>query len=902
MLNRVFVAACLIGTLAACGDDGSSGTINLVMPSAAATEFTDYTVTAQRTGGSSGSVTVTYSTQEGTATPDVDYTVATGTVTWEDGDSEDKTFTIPILEDFLIEQPESFIVSIDNATGGASIGTDSGEATIADDDHVGDSIAVSSDGTLYTFDKASPNRFTFAVELTGLGSETIVGVDARPADGKFYALTSSGKLYTIDRTTGVATMGATLAADPADTSTPFTGLTGTDIGMDFNPVVDRLRVTSSTGQNLRINVDTGLVTTDTAINGLATGYGAVAYNNSVAPACRTTLYAIDVSTNRFLQQNPPNDGLANGVGGLGIDPTASGGFDVGTDAAGVSTGLALLTVEGKIGFYTIELTSGAATSTGAMYVPDGESILGFAVATVPATTPVTQLAGELYGATATGLISFNRAATDKLCGSHAFNGLAVGEIPVAIDVRPSTGVLYVLTKTGTAGKLHRVDPASGNLSPAIPISVPLQGTEFGMDFNPTGVVALRIVSNTGQNIRVTDLVTGTASADAGLNGTSTAATGAAYTDSVQGAGATTLYVIDATTDTLAIQSPPNAGTTVAVGALGIDVSDTAGFDIDGRDNSAVIAVTTGASTALHSINLATGAVTPTPLGVIGGGAPLIGIARVTPTTNVFGLTTDNKLFRLSLADPTMVTPVGDPMVSMPVDGTITGLAAGENLIGIDVRPGSNIIYAIGSNGNVYTVNSSTATANNLGPLVADPMDTSAPFSSLSGTSFGYDFNPTGPVALRVISNTEQNLRIPNVSTPTAFTDTVVTPAGEVTAAAYSNSFVPPAGTTLTTTLYVIDVATGQLMSAANPNNGALTPVGPLAAGTIFSDGTPSPSGFDIAGGNNGIALAALQLPTATPGTLEASSRLYRIDLVTGAATAIGTVGGTPLRGLAIQIR
>ncbi len=894
MLNRALVVASLIGTFAACGDDGASGTIHLIAPSGPATELSELQITAQRTGGSSGTVSVTFTTGELTATPDADYTAARGTVTWDDGDTEDKIIAIPILDDYLIEQDETLSVVIE----GENVGTRSVDATIDDDDHIGDSAAVTSAGRLLTFDRATPNRFTYAVALSGLGSETIVGLDTRPADGAFYLLTSAGTLYTLDGATGAATRVSTLAADPADTTSPFTGLAGTDIGMDFNPVVDRLRVTTSTGQNLRINVDTGAVTTDTAINGLSTGYGAVAYNNSVAPACRTTLFAIDVATNRFLSQTPPNDGLANGVGGLGIDPTASGGFDVATDAAGASSGLALLTVDGATAFYTIDLSSGAATSNGAMFVPAGETVLGFAMATLPASTPISQLAGELYGATATGLLSFNRASTGKLCGSHAFNGLAVGEMPVAIDIRPSTGVLYVLTRTGTAGALHRVDPATGNLSPAIPISVALSGTEFGMDFNPTGVVALRIVSNTGQNLRVTDLTTGAATADTALNGTSTAAIGAAYTDSVQGAGATRLYVVDATTDTLAIQSPPNAGTTVAVGALGIDIGEVAGFDIDGRDNSAVLAVTTGTSTALHSIDVATGAVAPTPLGVVGGGAPLIGIARVTPTTNIFGLTTDNKLFRLNLADPSIVTPIGDPLVSMPVDGTITGLAAGDSLIGIDVRPGSNIIYGIGTSRNVYTINASTASANNLGPLAADPMDMSAPFTSLSGPSFGLDFNPTGPVALRVVSDTEQNLRVPNVSMPTAFTDTVLAPAGEVTAAAYSNSFVFPTGGTPTTTLYVIDVATGQLMTAASPNNGALTPLGPLATGTTFSNGTPGPSGFDIGGGNNGLSLAAIQLPT------EAASRLYRIDLATGAATQVGAtpIGGMPLRGLAIQIR
>jgi hypothetical protein len=892
----------LVASFAGCGgDDGPAGTISLSEATVPAGESGEIVVTASRTGGSNGAVSVSFTTRDDSALETTDYVAATGTLEWADGDSEDKTITVPIVDDLVIETAEDLVVELEPANG-VALGTRSVTATIVDDDHMGDSYAVTTAGRLVHFDRADAGRLSWSVELSGLGSEKILGIDIRPADGKLYALTDAGKLYTIDPATGAATVKSTLAADPADTTTPFMGLSGTDIGIDFNPVVDRLRITSKMGQNLRINVDTGLVTTDTAINGLSMGYGAVAYNNNVAPACRTTLYAIDVATNRFLSQSPPDTGLANGIGGLGVDATESGGFDVVTDAAGVSSGLAVLTVAGVSGAYSIDLGSGAATELRTVGpLPAGETIVSFATSTLPASTAVTQLPGELYGVTATNLVSFNRAATAKLCTSSTITGLAVGETLVGVDMRPSTGVLYVLTNNAGAGKLHRVDLATGNLSPAISISVPLQGTDFGMDFNPTGTVPLRIISNTGQNIRVTDLTTGAATADAGLNGAGTSATGAAYTDSVMGAGTTTLYVIDATADRLRIQNPPNTGTLVDVGPLGVDIADVAGFDIDGRDNSTMVVVTVGTSSQLHTIDLTTGTLSA-PLGTVAG-APLRGVTRVTPQTNVFGVTTDNKLVRISLADPSMVTVVSDPMLMPPVD-TITGLAAGEQLVGIDVRPGANVIYGVGSLGAIYTVNASTASANNIGTLAADPMDTTAPFASLSGTSFGVDFNPLGTVPMRVVSNAEQNLRIPNVAMmPKAITDTPLSPGLlEVTAAAYSNSFVAPAGVTPSTTLYVIDTLSGQLMIQNPPNNGTLTPVGPLAVGTLYDAAVPSPSGFDIAAGNNGIALAAFQKPSATPGVLETFSRLYRINLTTGAATEVGTIGGAPLRGLTIQIR
>src|SRR5207342_1051166 len=94
------------------------------------------------------------------------------------------------------------------------------------------------------------------------------------------------------------------------------------------------------------------------------------------------------------------------------------------------------------------------------------------------------------------------------------------------------------------------------------------------------------------------------------------------------------------------------------------------------------------------------------------------------------------------------------------------------------------------------------------------------------------------VAMRVVSDAEQNIRVPNVAanSPKVFTDAPLSGAGpiDVAAAAYTNSFVPPAGVTPSTTLYVIDLASSQLMTAS-PSTGALTAVGPLASSGSFYD-------------------------------------------------------------------
>jgi hypothetical protein len=245
----------------------------------------------------------------------------------------------------------------------------------------------------------------------------------------------------------------------------------------------------------------------------------------------------------------------------------------------------------------------------------------------------------------------------------------------------------------------------------------------------------------------------------------------------------------------------------------------------------------------------------------------------------------------------------DPMATPPVD-TIVGLAANERLVGIDVRPQTGVLYGLGDLGGLYTLSTFSARANHVGTFTADPTDTFDPFTALSGSAFGIDFDPTGDGLLRVVSTAAQNLRIPNVTMPRVITDgALASPTGPIDAiaAAYTNSYVTPQGAPASTTLYVIDGRSGQLMIQSPPNSGALTAVGPLG-GAFYDPALPSHSGFDIAGGNNGVALATFRRRSGAGG-LEPFSRLYRIDLATGAATEIGDgIGGAPLRGLAIQVR
>lgn len=223
--------------------------------------------------------------------------------------------------------------------------------------------AVSSANVLVRFNTSTPGTLTTIGPVTNLQSgENILGIDFRPATGELYALGSTSRLYTINKATGAATQVGTAGA--------FT-LSGTDFGFDFNPVVDRIRIVSNTGQNLRVNPNDGtLSATDTPLNPGTPLVVAAAYTNNFAGTTSTTLYDIDSGSDSLFIQNPPNNGTLNLVGPLGINVTNEAGFDI---TAGSNNALAALQLNGATssGLYRINLTTGAATLIG----PIGNNIV-----------------------------------------------------------------------------------------------------------------------------------------------------------------------------------------------------------------------------------------------------------------------------------------------------------------------------------------------------------------------------------------------------------------------------------------------------------------------------------------------------------------------------------------------
>jgi hypothetical protein len=93
------------------------------------------TITATRTGGSSGAVSVLYATSDGTAGAGSDHTAASGTLTWTDGDNAKKSFRIALSDDSLVEPDETVNLTLSNIIGNAVLGVQkTATLTIIDND------------------------------------------------------------------------------------------------------------------------------------------------------------------------------------------------------------------------------------------------------------------------------------------------------------------------------------------------------------------------------------------------------------------------------------------------------------------------------------------------------------------------------------------------------------------------------------------------------------------------------------------------------------------------------------------------------------------------------------------------------------------------------------------------
>ncbi len=222
------------------------------------------------------------------------------------------------------------------------------------------------------------------------------------------------------------------------------------------------------------------------------------------------------------------------------------------------------------------------------------------------------------------------------------------------------------------------------------------------------------------------------------------------------------------------------------------------------------------------------------------------------------------------------------------DIQLTGLGAGEFLIGLDFRPGTGQLYSVATNtinDRVVTIDPTTGVVTGVGGTTPAKAD----------LFFGMDFSPVGD-RLRVIGDAESNRQLnPNDGTLASTDTTLAYAVGDagfgsnpnVVHIAYDRN---NTGAPLTT-LFGIDsgrdtlIRIGGVDGSPSPNDGQIFTVGSLGS-NVTSFG-----GFDIQGGSN-TAYAVLRVNSV--------SILHTIDLTSGVATPVGAISdGLIIDGIAV---
>lgn len=245
------------------------------------------------------------------------------------------------------------------------------------------------------------------------------------------------------------------------------------------------------------------------------------------------------------------------------------------------------------------------------------------------------------------------------------------------------------------------------------------------------------------------------------------------------------------------------------------------------------------------------------------GTPSTSTSAAADAADVVGLVDGTSLVRFSTGD----SAAGEP-------ATVSGLDGDTLLVGIDYRPKDRLLYGVGEEGGLYTLTEDGA-ATKVGELS----------EQLDGEVFGVDFNPAAD-ALRIISDTGQNLRQPFATTPLPDTvaDTELTnpaqapatgtePATGIVSAAYTNNDTED---TTATSLFVLDAAVGRISLQSPANGGTLAPTGSL--GVDMEGG-----GFDIHTNSDGVNTGYATLAVGS------GYELHSVDLLSGAATRIGSL-------------
>lgn len=312
--NRTVVASTLGG-----------GLVTLSVASSVSEATGSLTVTAIRSGSANGAISISYATSNGAATAGSDYTATSGTLSWANGDSANKSFTVPITNDSNYEAAETFVVTLSNPTNGSILGSPSQATVTITNDDAAPTFAITSalsvgeaaGSVTVTVTKSGSTTLSHAVNYATANGTATSGSDYTATSGTLtFASNETSKTFTVpiinNSTYGgnkafsinlnSPTNGATLGASTAtatiqeDESAPSFSINNVSINETAGSATFTVTKTGASALshviNYQTNNGTAIAGTDyTAVSGALTfGAGGTGQQQIVVPVTNDETY------------------------------------------------------------------------------------------------------------------------------------------------------------------------------------------------------------------------------------------------------------------------------------------------------------------------------------------------------------------------------------------------------------------------------------------------------------------------------------------------------------------------------------------------------------------------------------------------------------------------------------
>jgi len=470
-------------------------------------------ITVKRVGGSKGAVSVTYGLDPnagGTASNiDYDYAYVNGTLTWSDGDTADKTYFIPIVDDTLSEPSETLKLALSNPTNGATV-SDPGTTTLTILDNDPNVVTFTpASGPVGTSVTITGTNLTGAdgVSFNGVGSSSLSNSTATSITAIVPQGATTGPIK-VSTPKGIATSATNFTVTPSPPAislfAPVKGVIGAQIviaGSHFTGATI-VKFNNTVATTFTVNSDN--LITATLPTGATTG--TVKVQTSVGTATSATTFTVTIA--------PPGIGsFSPSSGPVGSVVTITGANFVGVSAVkfnGVASNSittvsptslkATVPAGATTGPISVTTPTGMSSSSSAFVItPAAPAITSFTPASAPVGTSITIAGSNLIGTTS---VKFNGVS------STSVSSITATSLKAIVPPGATTGKISIVTPGGSATSataftvtipvptISAFSPATGRIGTSILIA----GANFtgatSVKFNGTSSTSIQVLAPT----------------------------------------------------------------------------------------------------------------------------------------------------------------------------------------------------------------------------------------------------------------------------------------------------------------------------------------------------------------------------------------------------------------------